>query len=56
MLKRVQEKKFKTYDEAAVQKAAILGGKPPPAKVKIFARWDGTYDVVSYKVEEKKAS
>jgi len=48
-LERISEKKFKTHDEAAIQKATLLGGKPAPAKVKIFARYDGTFDVVVYK-------
>jgi hypothetical protein len=48
-LERLNEKKFKTYDEAQIQRAAILGGKPAPDKVKIFARNNGTFDVVTYK-------
>lgn len=53
-LERVAEKKYKTYEEAVVAKDAqiagqVSNGKPAPAKVKIFSRYDGTFDVVVYK-------
>lgn len=52
-LERISEKKFKTYEDAVTAKNAqvsgrVSDGKPAPAKVKIFARYDGTYDVVVY--------
>jgi len=62
-LERVAEKKYKTFAEAEIAKNAqiagqVMNGKPAPAKVKIFARYDGTYDVVVYqkiKTAEDKA-
>ena len=59
-LERVGEKKFKSYEAAAKHKASLVESKDHPiAKTKIFARYDGTYDVVWYrkigdKLEGKK--
>ena len=46
-LERVQEKKFKTYEEAAAAKNWAT--KLPVHKIKVFARYDGTFDTVWYK-------
>jgi hypothetical protein len=53
-LERVGEKKFQSYEDAVTAKnaqiaAQVSNGKSAPAKVKIFARYDGTFDVVVYK-------
>jgi hypothetical protein len=49
-LKRIGEKKFRDYAAAAAYRQSILSAKEPakPKKVKIFARWDGSFDVVGY--------
>ena len=61
-LERIGEKKFATYLEADV---ARKGGfyalhKDNIEKLKIFARWDGSFDLVAYKkvgaVEAKVAA
>ena len=53
-LERIAEQKFQSYEEALVAKNAqiagqVSNGKPAPAKVKIFARYDGTFDVAVYR-------
>jgi len=49
-LKRVGEKKFKSFEAAKTWQENVKAAKHEvqPAKVKIFARYDGTYDVVTY--------
>ena len=52
-LQRISEKKYRTYEEA---KAAYEVRPEGTAKAKIFARYDGTFDLVFYrKPEEPKA-
>jgi len=46
-LERVQELKYRTYEDA--KRATSNATKQPIHKIKIFARYDGTYDVVWYK-------
>jgi hypothetical protein len=46
-LERVTEVKCKTYEEAVRAKSNAT--RQPVHKIKIFARYDGTYDVVWYK-------
>lgn len=53
-LQRISEKKFKTYEEALAAKSWTV--KMPVHKVKIFARYDGTFDVAWYKKIEESAS
>ena len=45
-LQRISEKKYRTYEEA---KAAYEVRPEGTAKAKIFARYDGTFDLVFYK-------
>lgn len=49
-LKRVGIKTWKTYDAAKKWQKQTLEAthEVKPAKVKVFARYDGTYDVVTY--------
>ena len=50
-LKRVGDKKFQNYESAKAWQDAVLKNdkhEVQPAKVKIFARYDGTFDVVTY--------
>ena len=49
-LQRVGEKKFKNFEAAKAWQASVIAAKHDvqPAKIKIFARYDGTYDVVTY--------
>jgi hypothetical protein len=57
-LERVAEKKYKSFETAKANQQAALSASPAPAKVKIFARYDGTFDVVTYqkiKSAEEKA-
>ena len=52
-LERVSEEKFKSFEEADKFRreglSATAKAVSPPAKVKIFARYDGTFDVVWYR-------
>jgi hypothetical protein len=49
-LERIGEKTFPSYAEAAAVKQKLIAADgPAPAKIKIFARYDGTFDVVWYK-------
>ena len=50
-LERISEKKFKTFDAAKANQKVQPEGT---VKAKIFARYDGTYDLVFYrKIGEK---
>jgi hypothetical protein len=61
-LERISERKFQSYEAASAAKA-ILTVQPMTeatkqlvaqlAKAKIFARWDGTFDLVFYKKIQK---
>jgi len=57
-LERIGEKSFDAYDKANDFRVGVVE-KVKPAKTKIFARYDGTYDVVWYQkiktAEEKQA-
>lgn len=55
-LERIGEKTFKTHAAANEFRIGIVD-KVKPAKSKIFARYNGTYDVVWYKkIEEKQVA
>jgi hypothetical protein len=47
-LVRIAEKKFGTYEEAKIYAIASLSGVQTVDKTKIFARNDGTFDLVFY--------
>lgn len=48
-LERVNEKSFRSYEAAnSARQVIIAADGPAPAKVKIFARQDGTFDLVTY--------
>jgi hypothetical protein len=54
-LKRISEKKFNSYEDAkSHQQKVVAADGPAPAKVKIFARYDGTFDVVGYEKIQKE--
>ena len=49
-LERIGAKKFNSYEAAAKHRDSLIESKENPiSKRKIFARYDGTYDVVWYK-------
>ena len=50
-LERIISKSYKTYEDADFQRKTTLDMSKPGsvAKAKIFARYDGTYDLVLYK-------
>ena len=55
-LERISEKKYGSYEAAAAGRQQVISADgPAPAKVKIFARYDGTFDVVSYRTIAKEA-
>ena len=56
-LERISEKKFGSYDAAKQHQQKIVSADgQAPAKIKIFARYDGTFDVVAYKKIQSAAA
>ncbi len=55
-LERVSQHKHQTYEAAREHRQRIIAADgPPPKKVKIFCRFDDTFDVVVYADIEEKA-